>query len=62
MASALASYFPEIAPDLIDVDTAPALQQRYGTLVPVLAAGDTIICHYELDRVALARHLGLAPV
>ena len=46
----------------IDVDTDPALESRYGELVPVLLLGDaatgTAICHYRLDsarvRAALA--------
>lgn len=41
----------------VDVDQDPALRARYGHLVPVLAAGDTVICHYFLDQDALARYL-----
>lgn len=37
-----------------DVDADPALEARYGDLVPVLFLGDpadgTEICHYVLDR------------
>jgi thioredoxin reductase (NADPH) len=39
-----------------DVDADPALEARYGDLVPVLIAGDadggTEICHYRLDHAA----------
>ena len=38
----------------VDVDADPALEQRYGELVPVLARPDgTEICHYFLDHAAL---------
>jgi hypothetical protein len=37
----------------IDVDSDPALEARFGDLVPVLLAGDSIdgveLCHYTLD-------------
>jgi hypothetical protein len=37
-----------------DVDADPALEARYGDLVPVLVAGDggqaVEVCHYVLDR------------
>jgi hypothetical protein len=44
--------------DELDVDADPALEERYGELVPVLldAAGREI-CHYHLDREALQRAL-----
>jgi len=46
----------------LDVDADPALEARYGELVPVLILGDpdsgTELCHYHLDagavRAALA--------
>ena len=37
----------------IDIDTDPALQARYSTLIPVLMHNDTEICHYFLDPEAL---------
>jgi thioredoxin reductase (NADPH) len=40
--------------ELIDVDATEALEARYGELVPVLMHGETEICHYFLDRAALA--------
>jgi len=41
----------------VDVDSESGLQQRFGTLVPVLAGDDRIICHYYLDPVALDSYL-----
>lgn len=42
----------------IDVDTDPALEARWGERVPVLLAGERELCHYRLDRAALAAYLG----
>ena len=43
----------------VDVDADPALEVRYGELVPVLMAADgSEVCHYFLDASALARALG----
>lgn len=41
----------------IDIDQDPVLRDRYNTLVPVLAVGETEICHYYLDKVALEQAL-----
>ena len=43
--------------ELVDVDTDPALEQRYGELVPVLAHGEETICHYFLNRDAVTAYL-----
>lgn len=43
--------------EVIDVDADPALEARYGELVPVLVHGDTRLCHYFLDEPAVRRHL-----
>ena len=41
-----------------DVDADPALEERYGELVPVLTRPDgSEICHYRLDEQALKRAL-----
>jgi hypothetical protein len=40
--------------DLVDVDADPALAARWGAYVPVLLAGEREVCHYRLDRAALA--------
>jgi Glutaredoxin-like domain (DUF836) len=43
-----------IAFEEVDVDADPALEERYGEYVPVLARLDgTEICHYFLDDAAL---------
>jgi thiol-disulfide isomerase/thioredoxin len=43
--------------DIVDVDAAQALEARYGERVPVLAHGDTELCHYFLDRAAVTAYL-----
>ena len=48
-----------IAFDEVDVDADPAVEQRYGQLVPVLVGSDgREVCHYVLDEAALRRALG----
>lgn len=40
----------------VDVDADPALEDRYGELVPVLVApGGAQLCHYFLDEAAVLR-------
>ena len=46
--------------ELIDVDADPGLEARWGDKVPVLLAGSRELCHFKLDRAALARHLSRA--
>jgi thiol-disulfide isomerase/thioredoxin len=41
--------------EVIDVDSDPDLQSRYGQRVPVLMAEDKEICHYHLDLNAFVR-------
>jgi hypothetical protein len=44
----------------IDVDAHPALEARYGDLVPVLLLGSqsgTELCHYRLDPARVAQAL-----
>jgi glutaredoxin len=50
--------------DVIDVDSDPALDDRYGERVPVVLAGETELCHYRLDaaRVIAALDKGLDAV
>lgn len=46
--------------DEIDVDAHPALESRYGDLVPVLllgSAGGIELCHYHLDAERVRRAL-----
>jgi len=43
---------------LVDVDSSPELQRRFGELVPVLAGLDGVeICRYFLDGERLQRYL-----
>ncbi|MCL2830141.1 MAG: glutaredoxin family protein [Betaproteobacteria bacterium] len=35
--------------EILDVDSDPALEERWGDLVPVLLAGEIELCHYFLD-------------
>jgi len=44
---------------VIDVDTDEALALRYGLRVPVLAAGETVICEAVYDRTRVRAALGL---
>jgi hypothetical protein len=47
-----------VAFDEVDVDADPAIEERYGELVPVLVGSDgSEICHYALDESALQRAL-----
>ena len=39
--------------ELIDVDTDPRLEARWGDKVPVLLAGPRELCHHRLDRAAV---------
>jgi len=38
---------------IVDVDTDPAFEARYGERVPVLTLGDVEICHYLFDPTRL---------
>jgi len=35
--------------EVVDVDRHADLEERYGSLVPVLLHGDAELCHYHLD-------------
>jgi len=39
--------------DVQDIDLDTGLRERYDTLVPVVAAGESELCHYHLDRPAI---------
>ena len=43
----------EIVLQELDVDADPALEARWGELVPVLLEGERELCRYRLDRAAL---------
>ncbi len=42
---------------VIDVDSDPLLEQRYGERVPVLAHGDHELCHFHLNPAAVTDYL-----
>jgi len=39
--------------EVIDVDRDPALEAKWGNLVPVLLDGEHEVCHYRLNTVAV---------
>ena len=43
--------------ELVDVDSSPALERRYGLRIPVLVADDVELSGYPLDREREARYL-----
>jgi hypothetical protein len=45
------------AVDVVDVDSDAALEQRLGTLVPVLMHAGTELCHYHLDAPKVRAYL-----
>ncbi len=49
--------------EVIDVDSDPVLEARWGELVPVLLTvnGDEL-CHYHLDEAALRAYLARFPI
>ena len=42
---------------VVDVDSEPQLEARYGELVPVLMHGERELCHYHLDGPAVTAYL-----
>jgi hypothetical protein len=42
---------------IIDVDSDPTLESRYGELVPVLVGSAGEICHYHLDTAKVNDYL-----
>ncbi len=45
---------------VVDIDTDPALVERYGARVPVLVAGGEEVCSLFFDEVAFRRYLSPA--
>ena len=43
--------------EVVDVDADPALESRFGELVPVLAAAGVELCHYHLDIAKVNEYL-----
>ena len=42
---------------IVDVDSDPELEARYGEHVPVLVAGETELCRHRLDTAKLTAYL-----
>jgi thioredoxin reductase (NADPH) len=42
---------------VVDVDSDPALEQRFGEWVPVLMHGDRELFHYHLDSASITDYL-----
>ncbi len=42
---------------VVDVDSAPDLEARYGERVPVLMHGERELCHYYLDVAGVTAYL-----
>ena len=59
MQNLLPAYLDEagLSLDIIYIDNNSDLEQQYGTLVPVLKAGENEICHYFLDVKALQQYI-----
>jgi hypothetical protein len=64
LAALYVTYGDEIEISLVNVDSDPELKERYGIRIPVLAAGDKVICEARLDEGAVDayfhRRAGLA--
>ncbi len=43
--------------EIVDVDSDPALEARYGEWVPVLMGGGSELCHYHLDAAKVNDYL-----
>jgi hypothetical protein len=53
LASLYGLYGDELEVELVDVDGDRMLKERYGTRLPVLAGGGTVICEARLDEAAV---------
>jgi len=53
LAAIYGTYGEEVEIELVDVDTDPSLKLRYGLRIPVLAAGEKVVCEARLDETAL---------
>ena len=53
LAAIYGTYGDEIEVALVNVDSDPKLKERFGARIPVLTAGDQVICEVTLDVPAL---------
>lgn len=52
-----------VSVNVVDVDSDPALEARWGELVPVLLAAEGYeLCHYHLDEAAVRAYLARFPL
>jgi hypothetical protein len=51
----------DVVVETVDVDSAVALERRYGLRIPVLTAGETELSGYPLDRESVQRFLEARP-
>jgi hypothetical protein len=50
-------HSPPLDIEVVDIDRDPALVQRFGDSVPVLAAGENVLYRFRLDHDALRDYL-----
>lgn len=60
LAAIYGTYGEEVEIELVDVDTDPSLKQRYGLRIPVLAAGERVVCEARMDEAALDAYFSAA--
>ncbi len=60
LAAIYGTYGDEVEIELVDVDTDPALKERYGLRIPVLAAGERVVCEARMDEAALDAYFSVA--
>ena len=60
LAAIYGTYGDEVEVQLVDVDTDPSLNERYGLRIPVLEAGQKVICEVRLDEAALDAYFAAA--
>ena len=60
MAASLFRHWPAVAENMrwVDVNSAPELEREYGMDVPVLAAGQQVICRRFPDHQCLTEYFG----
>jgi glutaredoxin-like protein DUF836 len=58
MLTALQSLHPRLSPEILDVDSDPALEARFGEDVPVLMLGEVELSRHRLDAERVRAYLG----
>jgi glutaredoxin-like protein DUF836 len=57
MLTALKSLDPRLSPEVLDVDSDPALEERFGEDVPVLMLGEIELSRHRLDAERVRAYL-----